>query len=72
MRHNKNCAALEAFTESSLDKIIGLEVDVGCSFIKNQYSCLADDGSGEAQQLLLSDREQVVALSNVSVYVLGE
>lgn len=47
MGHDEDCTVLEALTQSALYEVVGFEVDVGCSLIKDEHLGLADDGTSE-------------------------
>ena len=60
MRNNDHRATLEDLLELLLDEVVRLQVNVGRGFVEYEDLRLSDDGSGEAQQLLLAHREDVI------------
>ena len=70
MRHNEDSAILKPLTQRSLDQVVRFQVDVGCGLVEHQDMSFSNDCAGQAYQLLLADRKQVVAFRNVRVQVL--
>lgn len=60
MRNNDDRTILENLFQFFLDEVVGFQVDVRCGLIEHEDLGLSDDGSGEAEELLLSHREDVV------------
>jgi hypothetical protein len=65
VRNNKDSAILKGGLELLLNEIICLEINISSSLIKHQNLSLPDDRSSQAQKLLLPQRENVVALSDL-------
>lgn len=57
---------LETCSKLLLNDIVGLQVDVGRRLVKHQDPGILQDCPGHTDKLLLSHREQVVALGNNS------
>ena len=62
---DEHSAALERVLELILNEVIRLKINVGCSLIKNQDLGLSDDSSSQANKLLLSHGEEIIALSQL-------
>ena len=67
MRHYEHCAVLEALTKRPLNQIVSFQVDIGCSFIKDNDLVLSHDCPAEANQLSFSNAEVGTILSYLEV-----
>lgn len=64
VRNNDDRTILANVPQFLLDEVVGLQVDVRRGLIEHEYLGLSDDGSGKAEELLLSHREDVVIVRN--------
>ena len=55
MRDDKDCAILKALSKRFLDQVVRFQINVCSRLIQNQDFGLADYGSCETKQLLLTD-----------------
>lgn len=67
MSDDEDCCVVKPLAQRSLDQVFSLNINLCVRFIKDKDSCLTDDRSGEAKQLLLPDREEIVALGEYGV-----
>lgn len=67
MCDNQDGTVGEARLQLFLDEVVGLQVNICSSLIKNQNLGLSDDGPSQAKKLLLANGEDVVALGNLGV-----
>lgn len=72
MRNDKDSAVFEPLADSFLDQIVYLKVGILLSLFDHKHFHLANDGTGEAQKLLLTTSEQIVVLRDARVDVLLE
>ena len=64
VRNDKGGAVLEATLEFFLNEVVSFQIDIGSSLIEHKDLSLSDDGSSKAKELLLTHREEIVALGN--------
>lgn len=62
MRDQDDRAALEACSQLLLDYVVRLQIDVGSGLVEHENLRLLENCSREADELLLANGEQVVAL----------
>lgn len=50
-----HCGLFKAFPDCLLDESVGLGIDIGCCLIDEDQSAVSEDGSGDTDELFLSD-----------------
>ena len=64
MSNNENCTLRETFSQLGLDQVICLKVNIGSRLVQDKDLGVSQNGSSEADQLLLANGEKIVAFRN--------
>lgn len=60
VRNDHNGATLEDTLQLILNEVVRFQIDVGRGLVEHEYLRLPDDSPSEAEQLLLTHREDIV------------